>query len=378
MLLKSFRLALIGLLLSLSFSVRAAVSEEAAARLLPDKIGKVTATGAATLWPGAVGLAAPEHFRVESAAVRIYRTPQGEKITATLFATASDHAAYALLLKDLDETKGTLDEAGKVGLASFSGPRLLAFAQGPAYVTLEGTARPVSLADLGRQLAATLDAGEGEIPPLAKHLPDGTPNRIFYAVTSGALNAFTGNPPVFSALDFAGGAEAVSAGYGPARLVLVEVTTPQLATVNDTAIQSKIIELQAGGQPVPTLYKRVGNYAAFVFDAPDTATAQQLIDQIKYEQTVQWLGSNPYHLINAQKRYVAFTSEIFVSVMKVSGLAVLLVLGIGGTFGALVFRRRRTQQTAAMYSDAGGMMRLNLDDINGETNQARLLGKNEK
>jgi hypothetical protein len=117
----------------------------------------------------------------------------------------------------------------------------------------------------------------------------------------------------------------------------------------------------------------VGNYGVFVFNAPDEQTAQQLINQVKYEQTVQWLGENPYPLINAQKRYVAIASGIFLSVIKASGLAILLVLAVGGVIGALVFRRRRAQQTEALYTDAGGMMRLNLDDLTPEPDPARLL-----
>jgi hypothetical protein len=47
-------------------------------------------------------------------------------------------------------------------------------------------------------------------------------------------------------------------------------------------------------------------------------------------------------------------------------------LGLGGLIGALLFRHRRAQK-AALYSDAGGATRLNLDELTGTSNSQRLL-----
>src|SRR6266852_2587216 len=76
----------------------------------------------------------------------------------------------------------------------------------------------------------------------------------------------------------------VVSNYGPSQLVIVEFTTPQFASDNDRRITAKIHELKNQGQPVPTAYRRVGNYSVFVFNAPDEQTAKQLIDQVKYQQ----------------------------------------------------------------------------------------------
>ena len=112
----------------------------------------------------------------------------------------------------------------------------------------------------------------------------------------------------------------------------------------------------------------------FVFDASDEQTAKQLIDQVKYEQVVQWLGDNPNILREAQKRYVNTTLGVLVAVLKASGYAALLCAGVGGLIGGLLFTYRRSQQKAATaYSDAGGMLRLNLDELSAETNPSRLL-----
>ena len=51
--------------------------------------------------------------------------------------------------------------------------RFAEFFQGPVYVTLFTTADYPALIDFGQKLAETLDKGEGEIPSLVKHLPEG-------------------------------------------------------------------------------------------------------------------------------------------------------------------------------------------------------------
>ncbi|HLR05645.1 MAG TPA: hypothetical protein VK117_07525, partial [Pyrinomonadaceae bacterium] len=60
-------------------------------------------------------------------------------------------------------------------------------------------------------------------------------------------------------------------------------------------------------------------------------------------------------------------------------LSVLLCLGVGGLFGALLFRRRRRarQRYGEAYSDAGGMVRLNLDEM-AEGDAARMLHGRDK
>jgi hypothetical protein len=179
---------------------------------------------------------------------------------------------------------------------------------------------------------------------------------------------------VLSAIDSRGNADAALATYDRSKVLIVEFNTPQLATENDQRIIARIQELWKLGEPAPTAYRRVGNYSVFVFDAPDEQSAKQLIDQVKYEQVVQWLGENPNILKRAQEEYVNTTLGVLVAVVKASGYALLACLGLGGLAGALLFNwRRGQQQSDAAFSDAGGMLRLNLDDLTPETNPARLL-----
>jgi hypothetical protein len=193
-----------------------------------------------------------------------------------------------------------------------------------------------------------------------------------YLSTFSSLDALGVQQPVLSAVRGDGNADAAFAKIGSSKVLLVEFHTPQLATENDQRIIARIQELWRLGQRAPTAYRRVGNYAVFVFDAPDEQTAKQLIDQVKYEQVVSWLGENPNILREAQERYVDTTLGVLVTVLKASGYALVGCLGIGGLIGGLLFTYRRSQQKeVSAYSDAGGMLRLNLDELTTDLTDRR-------
>ena len=349
------------------------------AKLLPNKVGDFRAYVAAYQPQGVLQDQLSRGANVTSAAGRDYVSHNGEKLKVFLITTSSDSAAYALLTRlTLGEFKTpVLIERGDIGTASVGWG---SFCKGSTLVLVsnEGqSAQAETPRALARSLADTLDKGEGDIPVLVKHLPawERAQRTAFYAVSLEELKQVAGYAPVLDGIDFAGGTEAVTVNYDSSRMVIVEFTTPQLAGDNDRRILAKIQELLKEGKPVPTVYRRVGNYAVFVFNAPNQQTANQLIDQVKYEQVVQWLGDNPNWLLDAQKRYTETMLGTFVSVVKASGLAAVLCFGVGGFFGMLLFTRRRAQQAAQRaYSDAGGMMRLNIDELTAETDSHRLLG----
>jgi hypothetical protein len=359
-----------------------------AAKLLPDKLGDFRAVSTVTsrrqdyMENGRAGAG------ITSAAGRDYISTDGRHFSATLITTVSDSAAYALLteaeLRSIaEETVHAIPDSG-IGTSSFSLRNGLAnnlyFFKGRVYAILydEPNARDEqALANFGRTLADTLDKGAGEIPVLVKHLPawENSETRVLYAVDAEALKKQFSNQTIFDAVSFAGGAESVIGSYGPQRLVIVEFNTASLATDNDQRIKAKLQELSAQGQPTPTAYRRVGNYAVFVFDAPSAEAANQLIDQVKYQQVVQWLGENPYSYERATREFTETTLGVLVSVVKTSGLALVACLAVGGFFGALLFRSRRAQQrTREAYVDADAMLRLNLDELTPESEPARLLG----
>ena len=272
-----------------------------------------------------------------------------------------------------------LEIRSDIGTAGFVFGNTIGFFKGTTFVRMGSSkGSPESLHELAEDLSNTLDKGENDVPALIKHLPnpeEAQKNAVFLNSFAN-LNQLGTQQPVFSAIESAGNADAVIAGYGPSKLLIVEFNTPQLAAENDQRIISRIHELWKLGQPAPTAYRRVGNYSVFVFDAPDEQTAKQLIDQVKYEQVVQWLGENPNIFKEAEKRYINTTLGVLVAVLKASGFALITCLGMGGLIGALLFNYRRAQQRdVAAYSDAGGMLRLNLDEMTPETNPARLLSE---
>jgi hypothetical protein len=381
-----FVFALFSLLLAPS-AVEAAGSFEEAAKLLPDRLGEYRAFGEPR--PPADESANSNGAEALSTARRVYRLANGEEFNLTITKTRSDSAAYAMLtsavrfLEPSDSGIPRIIKLGEAGTASIVLPDRVLFFKGLAFVVVELKSRAGDASaplDFARLFAESLDKGEGDIPVLVKHLPDWekTHERVLYAMSLDSLKSATGNRPVLDAVSFEGGAEAVTATYGASRLVIVEYHTPQQAVDADARINERLRQLREAGQPLPSAYRRVGNYSVFVFDAPDERTANQLIDQISYEQVVQWLGTNPHILERLQREYHRTTAGVIVAVLKASGLSLILCFGIGGLFGFLVFRRRRAQQVAAeAFSDAGGIVRLNIDEMTPQSNPSRLLSRGD-
>ena len=310
-----------------------------------------------------------------------YSASAGGRITVSIKWAEQDGRAYELLsttAKNLrDKTPAAI--GSNIGTAGFVSPELVAFFKGANFVRLTKANPRTSdkdLVSLATQLAEKLDRGEGEIPVVLKHLPnwEQAHQTAIYLNRFRSLDSIA-QDPVLSAINSEGDADAVLAHYEPMRLLLIEFNTPQRSVENDRRIVARIQELWKLGQPAPSAYKRVGNYSVFVFDAPNEEAAKQLLDQVHYEQVVSWLGENPNILKEAEKHYVRTTLGVLVAVLKASGFALIACFGTGALIGALLFTRRRAQQRAVeAFSDAGGMLRLNLDEMTPQTNPARLLG----
>ena len=224
-----------------------------------------------------------------------------------------------------------------------------------------------------------IDLDDDGIPILIKHLPDWETVRKQAMVVANLsdLQKLSGNRPILNEIEFTVGTEAVTANYDKAKLIIIEFSTPQMAVDIDRKIQARLTET---AQPITQIaYRRIGNYSVFVFDAPDEATANTLLDKVLYEKSVNWLGGNPFPGIAAarkEKEYLTTTGDIIVTVVKTSGLAFVAALTFGGLLGALIFYRRRAQQSGVnSYSDAGGMVRLNLDEMTPQADVSRLLEK---
>ncbi len=199
-------------------------------------------------------------------------------------------------------------------------------------------------------------------PVLVKHLPDYdlVRNDAVFLTDKAAVVGQIAGEAVLEVLEFPVGTEAVIAGYPQGRLLIVEYMNPQLSVEVDSKVQQFL-----GANPNPQLaYRRIGNYNAFVFGTSDQVLAGELLDQVKYEKTVQWLGDDPYLLQRLEKYLVTNTRDIMVSTVLWIGL-ILGTATVTGIAVGFVFFRIRDQRRAhsAAFSDAGGLTRLNLDDL---------------
>lgn len=210
------------------------------------------------------------------------------------------------------------------------------------------------------------------VPVLIKHLPDWESKRSTarLAANQSELKALIGERPVAAAIEFSPGSEAVVADYDAGKLVIVEYPSPQVSIETDQKIASTIAAADDG----KTYWRRVGNYNVLVLDAVGKSQADALIDQVKYEKKITWLGNNPF-AISAERAFVITTTDIFFSTLMVIVGGVIFSIFGGLIVGFLFFNlrdRRRTGMTA--FTDGGGMTRLNLDGFTPEIAADRLLG----
>ena len=150
---------------------------------------------------------------------------------------------------------------------------------------------------------------------------------------------------------------AVSVSSSPLKLVIVECHTPEFATDELARLTIYVSSLSEIEQQ-QIAFKRTGNYIVAAINVRDREFAEGLINSVQYPYTVKWLR-NPLWPTNdpfrAQK-----AAEMLLSTFGLLGLILLTVL-VGGTiFGTSVFLRRRKQQRE-VFSDAGGMLRLDIE-----------------
>ena len=366
---------------------------------LPARLGDaLVATSAARSGSRPAADSVQTRFSITGEARRSYRAADGNTYSVEVTRTRTPAAAYALLTVTAEQLRReprALEPVGDLGTYGFAAAGQVIFTRGadfvrvsPAEVSSDAANSDAGfdLPGVARAFDATLAgvSDETEIPVLVKHLPDWqqTQSRATYAVTLEGLRGLIGGHPVFDGYDFSGGTEAVVAPFtlpngGGARLALVEHLTPQLAADNDRLVTARIAESRAQGAAAPA-YKRVGNYLVFAFDAPDEASGNELIGRVKYEQDVRWIGDDSYARERAERAYTMMSLNVIMASLKSAGLGILLCLGVGITLGSVIFLRRRAQSTAAAtYTDAGGMVRLGIDDLTPHKEPARLIASGD-
>jgi hypothetical protein len=225
------------------------------------------------------------------------------------------------------------------------------------------------------------DAAVGELPTLPSHLPeqDKIAGSEKYLVGPTALARLESFSDLKDVVLFTGGAEAVTAIYrngqnsnGKLELLLVEYHTPQLAT-DGYAKRLSYFEALPQNEKERRLLKRTGNYIIEARNIQDLASAQQIVNQIRYAPKVYWEGRkssdiplefrppDPAAVEEAlQTANVLIRTFYWIGVMLTSAL--LLGVIAGASFFYWKRYRRRKMGIDDLFSDAGGAIRLNLDE----------------
>ena len=243
-------------------------------------------------------------------------------------------------------------------------------------------------------LKPNLTGGEGELPSLPLHLPE--TNKIAqsekYIIGPAAFARLKNFSEMKDAINFREGVEITTADYrngdGQMNLIIVEYFTPQLASDGHARIQDLFNALPQT-EKERRILKRVGNYVIATSLLQDMPAAENIVGQIKYQKKIYWAGQKftdiplefrPADPLAAQE--TMRTVQVMVRSFYWMGAMILSALLIGLFAGVSLFRwkryRRRKLGTDDLFSDAGGTVRLNLDDyLLSDTPQIKQIGEGD-
>jgi len=237
-------------------------------------------------------------------------------------------------------------------------------------------------------------------PPLPSHLPsrDQIAGSSVYVVGPEGLSRVDAFKDLTGVVSFAGGAEAAAASYKlgklgnqdetDLKLLIVEFHTPQLSVDAEGKLKSLIDSLSPEDKAHRQL-RRIGNYLAEVVGDPRLADG--LLSQIRYNPKVYWEGKRLSAIPLAYRppdaaaleeaaKTAQFLLQTFYGIGVMTFSAIALGIVTGGIFFYWRRYRRRRLGLDQYFSDAGGTVRLNLDDYllaPPESGSAKLLGKGE-
>ena len=143
---------------------------------------------------------------------------------------------------------------------------------------------------------------------------------------------------------------------------MVEYMTPQASADTDRQVLAK-----SKNSSEDFLYRRIGNYNVFLFDAKDKTAGNLLLDQIKYQKVVTWPYGNPMYQFQREREFIIETKSLFIYtvVFIVTGFGVAILIGlIAGIVYFKVMQKHRVE--IGTFSDAGGLTRLNLDGLSAD------------
>jgi hypothetical protein len=355
----------------------ATASARPLAELLPDALAGTLATADITKYTvdnlaeiSGDHQAAFAEYHVRQAASRLYG-----KLRVEVFDTPNQFTAFGLFSYNagLGGAKPSPQEVGSGGARAGND---LIFWKDNCFVRVASadtnSARAVTSAQLSLARAVA-DLIVNENPPLRPRLLESLPAAMAarserYFLGPESLTAYVEHGRGMFA--FAGGAEAVAAEYhrgnrargtgrAPLKLVIVEYHTPQFAT-EAMAAATAYVESLPDEERNKIVLKREGNFIVeAASSAEDRAFAQSLVDSVKYPYIVKWLSPLP-RMPKEDPLHGQKAAQMLVSTFSLLGLLLGGVFVGGMVFGSMIFFKRRKQQRQ-QFSDAGGMVRLNLD-----------------
>ncbi|MBI3952150.1 MAG: hypothetical protein HY314_17010 [Acidobacteria bacterium] len=250
----------------------------------------------------------------------------------------------------------------------------LGFFKGEYYVRLiaePGATDSAALLDLARRLDEQVGARHSEIPVLIQHLPSDrlVPGTERFIAGPLALTHFLGpQDPNDVFLLSSEAVEAALAEYqidgATSPVMIVEYHTPQLASTAYQQVQNYFQALP-DAERARRILKREGNYIIQALHVQNTEAMQQIVDQIKYAPKIHWLKKNPFEdLQQFQSDEQTSLIDFYLTAFGFIGLSLLIFLLGGSLLGAAIFLwRRHRARLWPGFSDAGGMLRLNLDNL---------------
>lgn len=309
-------------------------------------------------------------YGLHMAAFADYTDAQKTTIRVEIFQMINYVSAYGIYSWE----RTSAIQAEGIGSEASISDRELGFWKGNYYVRLSLTTTlslphvAISkMTDLARAISERLVVGPHEVPLLVQHLP--TDRRI-----AGSERFISGPRGLVRFPDYdnpndlfnlgSDGVEAAIAEYrtgrGISHLLLVEYHTPQLAAAAYERVSRYFAQLPDSERD-RRIFKREGNYLIEAFNVADRDVMEALVNSIKYTAKVRWLDRDRLRLVGSLPEFPAATWLI--TTFAFIGVVVLILIagGVALGYAFFVIRRRHIQRYG--FSDAGGMLRLNLDRL---------------
>lgn len=299
-----------------------------------------------------------------------YQLPPGVPIRAELYRLANFVSSYGLYSFD----RLAVSESAGAGGASWLTSQAAGMWQGEYYLRAQmnsasqRTDGSKALTAMAAMVSRRLVVRPFELPWVIRALPQAGMVEGTQRFVSGpqSLARFGGydNPNDLWLLAGEGSEAAIAdyrAGTDVIHLMVAEYHTPQLAHDAYQRVRAYLDMLPAA-ERARRILEREGNYIIGAFEVSDRGRMQELVDQIRYQKIVKWLKPDPPISLQVDPNVIAI--RYYLTAFLFTGLVLLLTIAAGALVGGSLFLyRRRKLRMLPGFTDAGGMMRLNLDNL---------------